>query len=135
MKHTLTLFLLLIFTTACKKEAPAYEVKLGVACFRCAVQYSHNGSVFVDSIGQDFPRDTVPHPFTPREYIITAMDGDEVVISAHALQPSSHTVMTYVWAEGRIQAHDGVTPVGPDSMKTSTARWMVTELDKWGEPK
>ena len=137
MKHiyTLAIFLLLITVASCKKESLAYEVKLGVACFRCAIQYDHNGRVVLDTIGQDFPSDTMPQPFTPKEYLITAMDGDEVSISAHALQPSSRMVMTYVWAGGRIQANDWVTPVGPDSLKTSTARWTVTELDEWGWPK
>lgn len=130
------LYLLPLVLLSCKKEEPqAYTVELKSWCFRCAIEHGHNGTIMRDSIGQNLPTDTIPHPTGEFSHSFTAKVGDEVVIRAHALQSSSRSVAVSAKSGGYPSGYEYHRPIPEDSTKVVEVRFIVRELDRWGQPK
>lgn len=134
MKLFLPILLAMLFA-ACSKERPAATVTLHAACVSCAVEYSHNGSTTLDSIGQGLPSDSVPQVMGEFTKEFTALVGDEVRISAHSLRAADKSVLIYAEVDGHVQGFEYVLPQGADSAKAVSISFVVPELNRWGEPK
>lgn len=120
---------------ACKKDVPAYTVELEAACFRCAVEGTHNGQAWADTIGRDLPPDTSIQPMGRTVRSFTALAGDEVSIAAHSLQEAGKSVLVSAKVDGHVQGFEYVIPTGADSARPASIRFVVPELDRFGSPK
>lgn len=136
MKPLYTLLLVLLFASCAKDKPAAVTVDLDASCFRCAVEYSHKGTVHRDTIGLALPADTMPQPVGRLAYAFTALAGDEVALTMTALSPSDTRTLTIsARVDGHVQGFQYLMPTGADSLGTVTIQMTVPELDKWGEPK
>ena len=120
---------------ACTKEKPAATVTLEANCFRCAIEGSHNGTTWRDSIG-NVPTDSILTISNGISREFTAIVGDEVSISAHALGGiGGFSVAVWAKVDGHVQGFEFVGPQTEDSSSTVMVRFVVPELDRFGSPK
>lgn len=131
--------LYLLLTTmclmACAKEKPAATVTLEANCFRCAIEESHNGTVWRDSIG-NVPADSLLTISNVISREFAALVGDEVSISAHALDGlGGFSVVVSAKVNGHVHGFEFIDPQTEDSSSTVMVRFVVPELDRFGNPK